>query len=130
MTMVEISTLIVGLSLVAAISAQAIYSDLAFGMRYSASARDEPRDDLLSRRLARVVKNQVEGVAMFMPIVILAADGSERALLGWVCLAYAISRPLHGLLQALGATAIRSAVWLIGFGCLLVAYLQVAISQT
>lgn len=130
MTMVEISTLIVGLSLVAAISAQAIYSDLAFGLRYSASARDAPRDDLLSRRLSRVVKNQVEGVAMFVPLSILASGGSAGIVLGWTLFAYAISCPLHGILQAIGATAIRSAVWLIGFGCLLVAYVQVAISQT
>jgi uncharacterized MAPEG superfamily protein len=129
-TIIELSTLIVGLSLVAAISAQAIYSDLAFGLRYSASARDEPRDDLLSRRLARVAKNQVEGVAMFAPLAILAGGGSTSGVLGWILLAYAISRTLHGLLQTLGATTIRSAVWLIGFGCLLVAYLQVVISQT
>jgi uncharacterized MAPEG superfamily protein len=128
--MVEISTLIVGLSLVAAISVQAIYSDLAFGLRYSASARDEQPDDLLSRRLARVVRNQVEGVAMFAPLAILAGGGSVGIVLGWTLFAYAISRPLHGILQAIGATAIRSAVWLIGFGCLLVAYVQVAISQT
>ena len=78
MTMMDVSTLVVGLSLVASIAVQAVYSDIAFGMRYSASARDEERSDVMSRRLARVVRNQVEGAAMFAPLAILAGLGKSR----------------------------------------------------
>jgi uncharacterized MAPEG superfamily protein len=127
-TPVELATLIVGLSLVGAVSAQAVYSDIAFGLRYSASVRDEERSDRLSRRLARVVRNQVEGVAMFAPVAILAGSGPESDLIGWACLVYAASRLLHGILQALGAGPVRSVTWLTGFAALLVAYVDAALT--
>lgn len=122
MTMTDVSTLIVGLSLVASIGAQAVYSDIAFGLRYSASARDEERSDVMSRRLGRVVRNQVEGVAMFAPLAILAGSGTGGAVLGWAGLVYAASRVMHGALHAVGAQAARSAIWLVGYGALLIAY--------
>ncbi|MDG4647909.1 MAPEG family protein [Roseibacterium sp. SDUM158017] len=128
MTPVDLATLIVGLSLAGAVSAQAVHSDIAFGFRYSASVRDEERSDVLSRRLARVVRNQVEGVAMFAPIAILAGSGSENGVLGWACLVYAASRALHGILQAFGAGPIRSITWLTGFAALLVAYVNAALT--
>lgn len=122
MTMMDVSTLVVGLSLVTSIAVQAVYSDIAFGMRYSASARDDERSDVMSRRLARVVRNQVEGVAMFAPLAILAGAGAGAGILGWASLVYAASRVLHGGLHTVGAQAPRSATWLFGFGALLTAY--------
>lgn len=131
MTLVEISLLIVGLSLVAFVAVQAVHTDLAFGLRYGASARDEARSDLLSRRLGRVVRNQVEGVAMFAPLVLLTdgggTDGGDSGVMSALCLFYASSRPVHGLLQATGVGWPRSVVWLLGFGALLLGYAHVAL---
>jgi uncharacterized MAPEG superfamily protein len=129
MTMMDAATLIVGLSLVASIAAQAVHSDLAFGLRYGASARDDERSDVISRRLARVVRNQVEGVAMFAPLAVLAGTGAGDGILGWASLVYAGSRVLHGALHALGVGAPRSAVWLIGFAALLVAYADAGLTS-
>lgn len=128
MTMMDVSTLVVGLSLVASIAVQAVYSDIAFGMRYSASARDEERSDVMSRRLARVVRNQVEGAAMFAPLAILAGTGAGAGVLGWASLVYALSRLLQGAFHALGMGAPRSAIWLIGFGALLIAYFDAVLT--
>ncbi len=130
MTMMDVSTLLVGLSLVTSITAQAVHSDVAFGLRYSASARDEERSDLMSRRLARVVRNQVEGVAMFAPLAILAGNGVGNPVLGWASLVYAASRVLHGVLHAIGAQTTRSVTWLIGFSSLLIAYATLLLTLT
>lgn len=132
MTLIEISLLLVSLSLVACVVVQAIHTDLAFGLSYGASVRDEERSTALSRRLARVVRNQVEGVALFLPLVILA-DGrgpsaSTTEALSAVCLVYAISRPIHGLLHAIGAGWPRGVVWLLGLCALLAGYYQVALA--
>lgn len=130
MTLMDVATLVVGLSLVASIAVQAVHSDIAFGMRYSASARDEERSDVMSRRLARVVRNQVEGVAMFAPLAILADTGADAGILGWASLVYAASRVLHGALQAVGAQAPRSATWVGGFVALLIAYADAVLTLT
>jgi uncharacterized MAPEG superfamily protein len=132
MTLIEMSLLIVGLSVVAFVAVQAVYGDLAFGLRYGASARDEERSDVLSRRLGRVVRNQVEGVAMFAPLALLAdgggTGGGESGVMTIFCLFYAVSRPLHALLQATGVGWPRSVVWLLGFGALLLGYAQAALT--
>lgn len=130
MTMMEVATLVVGLSLIASIGVQAVHSDIAFGMRYSASARDDERSDVMSRRLARVVRNQVEGVAMFAPLAILAGTGAGAGVLGWASLVYATSRVLHCALHAVGVQAPRSAIWLVGFGALLIAYADAVLTLT
>lgn len=132
MTLIEISLLLVGLSLVACVVVQAVHTDLAFGLRYGASVRDEERSTALSKRLARVVRNQVEGVAIFLPLVIVA-DGrgpiaSNAEAVSAVCLVYAISRPIHGLLHAVGAGWPRSMVWLLGLCALLAGYSQVVLT--
>ena len=132
MTMIEISLFLVGLSLVAFVIVQAVHTDLAFGLHYGASARDEEKSNALSKRLARVVRNQVEGVAILLPLVILAdghtLTGTEANAISEACLGYAISRPVHGLLQAVGTGWPRSIVWLIGLCALLVGYSQVALA--
>jgi len=122
MSAVDVALLIVGSSLVIAVLAQAVHFDLAFGLRYSASARDEERSSMLSRRLGRVVRNQMEGVAMFVPLAIVAQDRIEGAGFAAACLAYAISRPIHGVFHATGAGWVRSATWIVGITLLIFLY--------
>jgi len=123
MTMIEASLLIVAFSLIASVLVQAVQSDIAFGLGYGASARDDEKSNVLSRRLTRVVRNQVEGVAMFAPLGILTATGQPAGgLLAFTCLVYAVSRPVHALLYAMGFRLLRSVVWLVGFGALMLGY--------
>jgi uncharacterized MAPEG superfamily protein len=124
--MTDAALLILGLTMVGAVCAQGLQTDIAFGLRYGASPRDEERGDVLSRRLARVVRNQVEGVAMALPAILLLDGGGGLA--ATAILAHAATRPVHAVLYAFGAGAPRSAVWLVGLACLLVAYGAAAVN--
>ena len=107
------------------ITLQAAYLDLSAGVGYSLSNRDQPPADqtILHGRFERLVRNQVEGLALFLPIVLIAAiAGVSNAWTQYGALAYVASRALFVPAFLFGWVPWRSVIWVIGFFCALPAF--------
>ena len=111
-----------GLVMLLSIIAQAIYLDSKAGLGYGLGNRDAPPTGLgdAGGRLDRNVRNQVEGLAMFIPLVVVAGlAGISNPWTQRAALVYVTTRLLYFVLYALGVKAVRSVVWGVGFFALL-----------
>lgn len=100
------------------IIAQGLYTDLVSGLAYSLSSRDlpAPRYGVLGHRLARNVRNQLEGLAVFLPLAVVAAElGVSNPWTQWASAVYVGARALYPFAYALGWTPYRSILWSVGF---------------
>ncbi|MEO0636863.1 MAG: MAPEG family protein [Pseudomonadota bacterium] len=107
-----------------AISWQGLHLDWYAGIYHGFSSRDSAPpgiDDTLAPRLNRMVRNHVEGLALFTPMVVVAhAANIQTDTMGWAALAYAATRLPYTPAYAFGWTPWRSIIWLVGAGALLV----------
>lgn len=104
----------------AAILAQQLQLDITGGAKYALSNREQGHNfkgaTALSGRLTRNVRNHVEGVAIFAPLVLIAAIANvSNPWTQGAAIAYFITRLLHFVLYAAGITPFRSFAWGIGF---------------
>ncbi|MEM6486088.1 MAG: MAPEG family protein [Pseudomonadota bacterium] len=102
------------------IFAQQIAIDRAYGAKYALSNRDStPREPSPTvERLTKLVRNHVEGLAVFGSLVLIASvSGISNSATVYASLAIFAARALHALFFAFGITPLRSLAW--GFGFLL-----------
>lgn len=93
------------------------YSSMAHGMAHSMSTRDTAVEEtLLGGRLRRTAVNNLEAVAMFAPLVIVAQlIDVSNSWTQYASYAFIASRILYLPSYLLGLVPIRSMVWMIGF---------------
>ncbi|MEM9332711.1 MAG: MAPEG family protein [Pseudomonadota bacterium] len=99
---------------------QQIQIDKVGGTKYALSNRDQGHTfegaTVLTGRLTRNVRNHVEGLVLFTPLVVIASVSdtsnfwTQTAALVFLC-----TRALHFLFYAGGITPFRSFAWGIGF---------------
>lgn len=116
---IEILALIgVGAILFASILAQSIYTDFRSGLAYTFSSRDEPAPGYgtLGYRLDRVVRNNIEAMALFLPLAVgSVAAGITNPSTQWAAGIYLVARAIYPFAYALGLNPLRSLVWSAGF---------------
>ena len=101
-----------------AILVQQIAIDRKYGAKFALSNRGEvpgqPSEAV--ERLTRMVRNHVEGIAVFAPLVLIAtlAEVSNN-FTQIAALVYLATRALHFLFYAFGVTPFRSFAWGLGF---------------
>lgn len=100
--------------------AQQITIDRAYGAKYALSNREsapeEPSPTV--ERLTRLVRNHVEGLAVFGSLVLIASiSGVSNTATVYASAAIFVARALHALFFAFAITPLRSLAW--GFGFLL-----------
>ncbi|AFY38160.1 hypothetical protein Lepto7376_1835 [[Leptolyngbya] sp. PCC 7376] len=103
-----------------AILAQQLALDVAVGAQYALSNREQDHNfkgaTRLHGRLTRTVRNHVEGLAIFAPLILIAAvAGISNIWTQWTAIAFLVTRCLHLLFYAAGITPFRSFAWAIGF---------------
>ncbi len=103
-----------------AIFTQQIALDKAVGAKYALSNRLEGANfkgaTPLHGRLTRTVRNHVEGLALFTPLVLMAsATGVSNVWTQGAAIAFAFARLLHFFFYAAGITPFRSFAWAISF---------------
>ena len=103
-----------------AIFAQQIALDKAVGATYALSNREQDHNfkgaTPLHARLTRTVRNHVEGLSLFAPLILIAAVADISN--GWTqaaAVAFFVTRLLHFLFYTAGITPFRSFAWGIGF---------------
>ncbi len=125
---VEISYLVASIAVYfVMILVQAFWSDKEHGIKHGASARDNTVDKgLFLQRAKRANANMVEGLLMFVPLVLVAALTARfnamtaigAALFFWGRLAYA---PLYWF----GVPWLRSAAWFVSLIGIVLVFLQI-----
>lgn len=111
---------LVGVSLLLwlAIFVQQVQIDRVAGSKYALSNRTEapPGANELTGRLRRLVRNHVEGLAVFAPLVLVAfAADVSNIWTQYSAIAYLALRTLHFVFYAGGVTPFRSFAWGVGF---------------
>lgn len=100
------------------IFAQQITMDRVYGTAHALSNRDTTPDQRSTTvdRLTRLVRNHVEGMTVFAPLVIIAslADVSN-GITQTAAMVIAGARLLHFVFYILAITPFRSLVWGVGF---------------
>lgn len=93
------------------------YSAKVHGMTFSLSNRDAVMQETpLGGRLRRAALNNVEAIALFAPLVVVAQlTDVSNAWTQYASVAFLISRVLYLPSYALGMVPIRSIVWMLGF---------------
>lgn len=108
------ATLILFLS----IFVQQIAMDRIYGAKYALSNRDSVPGEISPtiERLTRLVRNHVEGLAVFGMLVLIASvAGVSNNFTQYAALAIVGLRFLHFIFYALGVTPLRSLAWGLGF---------------
>ena len=101
----------------ASIVAQAVVMDLRSGVPYALSGRAEPppRAAPIDGRLGRNVRNQIEGLAMFAPLVLIATSLElSNDLTRTASVAFVAARALFALAYGLDLVPWRSIAWITG----------------
>ena len=96
------------------IALQGLYTDVTSGLRYVFSTREEdpPRHGPMGGRLDRNVRNQVEGLTMFAPLVLVAAvAGISNNVTEIAAIVTLISRILFVPAYAFGLVPFRTIIW-------------------
>lgn len=116
---IELLALIgVGVILFASILAQSIYTDIRSGLAYTFSSRDKPapRYGILGHRLDRVVRNNIEGLVLYLPLAVASvAAGITNPWTQWAAGIYLVGRVIYPFAYALGLNPLRSLVWSAAF---------------
>lgn len=92
------------------------------GLDYNASARDEPGSPVgkITGRLMRAQSNLFETLPVFAAAILIAhAAGREGTLTHWGAWLYLIARVVYVSLYAAGIPHIRSLVWFVSLGGIL-----------
>lgn len=106
------------LILFVSIFAQQIIIDRKYGAQYALSNRDAlpTEESPVVARLTRLVRNHVEGLAVFAPLVLIAGiAGVSNSFTQIAALVILAARFLHFVFYAAGITPFRSFAWGIGF---------------
>lgn len=103
-----------------AIFAQQIALDKAVGAKYALSNREQDHHfkgaTALHGRLTRTIRNHVEGLSLFAPLVLTAtAAGVSNVWTQYAAISFFVTRLLHFLFYTAGITPFRSFAWGIGF---------------
>lgn len=96
------------------IAVQAAHMDLTSGIPYVLSNRDAPppKEGVLGQRLARAVRNQTEGSAVWVPLVLVALlTDTFNAYTYWASVAVIVGRVLYVPFYLFGPGLLRSAAW-------------------
>lgn len=103
----------VTLALLTAIGVQAVILNLARGIHFNATARDNPPSEtLLQARANNTVRNTIEFLAMFAPLVLIAHLAQvSTPTIETACILAVIARFAYIPLYVLGVPYLRSAVW-------------------
>lgn len=107
-----------GIILFVSILAQSLYLDLTSGFAYGFSSRDTPAQShgVAGQRLDRNVRNQVEGIALFLPLaVVAAASDVSNSWTQWAAIIYVVSRAVYPFAYVFGLNPVRTIIWSIGF---------------
>lgn len=100
---------------------QSLYTDFTEGVAFAVSSRDLPPANAgpTGRRLSRNVRNQIEGLILFTPLVVaVELQAVSTALTQMPAIVYAASRAVYPFCYVLGLNPWRSLVWTIGFTAL------------
>ncbi|MEM9195213.1 MAG: MAPEG family protein [Myxococcota bacterium] len=102
----------------ASLLVQMVALDRIAGTKYALSNRDSSTSDQSATlgRLTRVVRNHVEGLALFGTLVVLASIVEVSN--PWTrnaALVFVAARVLHFIFYAAGITHVRSIAWAVGF---------------
>ena len=103
-----------------AIFAQQLVLDITGGVQYALSNREQDHNfkgvTPLHGRLTRTVRNHMESLAIFTPLILIAAvAGISNIWTKGAAITFMISRALYLLFYAAGITPFRSFAWMIGF---------------
>lgn len=115
------SLFIVSLTLLGLLFIQGGLAPAIHGFKWGLGPRDEPRDPtVLQGRMARIVANHIEGMAMFIPLVLIVElAGLSSGLTAAGALVFAAARVAFALVYAAGVPVLRSTLWgvaLLGLG--------------
>ncbi|NOX84022.1 MAG: hypothetical protein GXP06_13770 [Alphaproteobacteria bacterium] len=83
------------------------------GLKWGLGPRDEPRDpSVLQGRMARIIANHLEGMALFVPLVLIAhLIGLSTPLTQWGAILFVGGRVAFSVVYFLGIPVLRSAMW-------------------
>ncbi|MEM1274652.1 MAG: MAPEG family protein [Pseudomonadota bacterium] len=101
---------------------QGLHLGAAAGNAYVVSDRSAPApfEGPMGGRLARNVRNQIEGMALFVPLVLIASmTGISNGWTQWAALIFVCARAAYVPLYAFGIKGLRSLAWTAGFFALL-----------
>lgn len=96
---------------------QPLVRDLTLGLRYTLSSLDERQtESKLGRRLAMIKDNQIEALALYAPLAILAWLGAfSHPHLHTIASVFLAARLAYACISAAGIPVLRSAAWTVGF---------------
>ena len=119
------STFVVGATLLVLLSMQGGLIPVTHGLKWGLGPRDEPRaPTALQGRFSRIIANHIEGMAMFIPLVmIIEFAGLSTGLTAAGAVTFAAARIAFALVYTLGIPVVRTLVWGVGMaGILMMAY--------
>lgn len=92
------------------------------GVAYNMSNRDAPIErTVFSNRAGRAVRNHLEGLVFFAPLVVVAQGaGALGGLTATAAVAYALCRVAHAATYLSGVALARSLSWMAGIAALIV----------
>ncbi len=97
---------------------QPLWRDIKHGMAYTVGTFDERKPEtVFERRLVMVVRNQIEALALLLPLAVLlfTVDAIESTLLAYAAIAHMASRVLYALVALAGIPLLRSLFWTVSF---------------
>ena len=96
------------------------------GLKWGGGARDVPaKDSVLHGRASRAVRNHIEAICMFVPIVLVlnAAGISNEATILWTKI-FVVVRVAYAVFYWLGTPWARTLVWALGLVATLMLFIQ------
>ncbi len=96
---------------------QPLMRSAKLGLRYALSNLDERVDEgVLARRLAMVKRNQIEALAVLVPLVLVAPGlAASHPQAGWAASTFLLARLAYTAVSLAGIPVLRSTAWVIGF---------------
>ncbi|MEM9618412.1 MAG: MAPEG family protein [Pseudomonadota bacterium] len=84
-----------------------------YGFKWGLGARDEPREPTaLLGRMRRIIANHLEGMAMFVPLILIAHfAGISTPLTQWGAVLFVAGRAAFAVIYMMGVPVLRSAAW-------------------
>ncbi|MEO1241435.1 MAG: MAPEG family protein [Pseudomonadota bacterium] len=84
-----------------------------YGFKWGLGPRDEAREPTaLLGRMRRIIANHLEGMAMFVPLILIAHfAGISTPLTQWGAVIFVAGRAAFAVIYMMGVPVIRSAAW-------------------
>jgi len=95
------------------------------GMAWGLGPRDQARPpSVMQGRMSRIVNNHVEGMLLFVPLVMIAQLTSiSTPLTVWGAILFAAARAVFVVVYLLGIPMVRTLVWAVGtVGVVMIGY--------